>query len=104
MPKYYTPVLNLKRSEMTNQDKITHIWHSVTSNVSARVFFKDIHRSPVFGRFVELEDYQVMKEKGFIRFVLESCIDDFEMNTHFLKAGFTKLYSLDSIEYIKLYP
>lgn len=88
---------------MKNEDKIRNIQVSVATESSARVYFKSIERTPVYGRFVLLSDASEMEKKGFVRFVYNENWDNFTFANKIIKPAFTKLYSLNSIEWIKLY-
>lgn len=87
---------------MRNEDKLKSIEFSIYGAM-VRIYFGDINRSPVYGKFVELPDAEELRQKGFFRFVYGENIENFDTLSDIVKPALTKLYSLNSIEFIKLY-
>lgn len=68
------------------------------------VYFKNMTRPPIYGKFVRLGDAEEMLAKGYVRFVSESMIDRFnEVTPEARKIMLTRLQTLDEIREIKTY-
>lgn len=76
--------------------------------LKSRVYFMHYDRSPQFGIFVELDGHEEMLEKGYLRFVSESKMRDWEalVNEGASDAKLkmlTRLFTLSEIRDIQTY-
>lgn len=70
-------------------------------NTLTRAYFKT-NRAPIYGMFVQLEDAEFLKAKGYVRFVIGGQIEFYEKATHH-KEKYTKLYLISNFTYYKFY-
>ena len=66
----------------------------------SRVYFQNYERTPLFGTFVETEDQQEMEDKGFVRFVSDRNIDQWNESKN---VHWSKLIQINEIKYIDLF-
>lgn len=83
---------------MPNQLELIN--QSITDDKKARIYFKDLVRPPLFGKFVKLADAPEIEKKGFVRFVVDYKLSDFEQTGHVM---FTRLFTVESFNEIKLF-
>lgn len=80
---------------MKKEEIIETIDNSIANSDNARIYFKS-YRSPVYGRFVKLEDHEELRSKGFVRFASDAYI----IANHYS----AKIFAVEDIKEIMLFP
>lgn len=72
----------------------------ISENFDRRVvgFFRNDFRAPIYGKFVKCDDHEELWNKGFVRFVHEKMIDDWNVTNN---IEFTRLFVISNFWYIK---
>lgn len=85
---------------MNHQKHKAEILEQIQYLRKSRIYFQNYERAPMFGTFVETEDQQEMEDKGYVRFVSDRNIDQWEetKNVHW-----TKVLAIYEIKYIELF-
>lgn len=82
---------------MTVQELLNAVEISA-SGTKCKVYFKEVDRQVLIGKFVILSDHNDLKRKNLVRFVNESKIEAFEIGNC---SGLTRLLSLSAIDQIR---
>lgn len=85
---------------MNKQEIINTIEESIVGNHTARVYFRTLNRTPMYGKFVKLSDHKEKISKDFVRFVNGGNFEAFDESKHVMH---TKLFDITTFHDIKLF-
>lgn len=83
---------------MTKELASQKINSALSKQCKVRIYFKN--RAPIFGTFASLSDFKEMLSKGYVRFVSEANLENFQK----LKlSNYTRLFVITDFTYIDEY-
>lgn len=88
----------MEKNEMLNK-----IEYSIKEGKKCRIYFKDVTRSPIIGKFVKLGDHRFVESKGGFRFVSDSKELIFDSCNEIQKSAYTQFIMLNVLTTISLH-
>lgn len=86
---------------MTLQDIRNQIEQSIANKHKVKVYFRLETRTPLYGKFVRLNDAAYLELKNMYRFVNEPVIEKFDKTNSYEIFSYTRILTIESILFVK---